>query len=332
MAHSRLPRLTALAGALLAPAFLGGCGDAPRSATLAVATAGTGGVYYLLGGALAELWTRELPDHIAVAEVTGGSVENLNLLLRREVAVAFSMGTNALQAHDAAPPFAGYGQGEVLALAALYPNVLHLVTLRDSEVGGLEDFRGRRISVGAPGSGTEVGARTLLEANGITYDDIRVQRLNFNETANALRDGQADVGFWSVGVPTGSVMDLATARSVRLLSLTPQEVERARGRDGTLRRYLIAAGTYPGQDEVVETVATPNVLVVRRDLPDELAHALARSLFQGAGRLAEVHPVARSVTPEYTLENAAIPLHPGVVRYLEEEGYTVPAHLRIGGG
>lgn len=323
-------RTTFVAGSLALA--IAACGDAPGSGTLALATAGTGGVYYVLGGALAEAWSRDLPDHSVVAEVTGGSVENLNLLLRREVAVAFSMGTNAYQAYNGDAPFTGRPGGEVLALAALYPNVLHLVTLRDSGIRGLADLRDRRVSVGAPGSGTEVGARTLLEANGLGYDVIRPQRLNFNETANAIRDGQADAGFWSVGIPTSSILDLATARSIRLVPFGPEEVERARGRDPTLRPFLLPPGTYPGQEEEVPTVATPNVLVVRRDLPDALAHALARSLFEGAGRLAEVHPVARSITPAYTLEHSPIPLHPGVIRYLEEHGYEVPPALRPAGG
>ena len=125
--------------------------------------------------------------------------------------MAFSMGTTAHQAYHGSGPFQGRDQGRILALAALYPNALHLATLEGSGIDGLEDLPGRRVSVGAPGSGTEVAARTLLEANGITYDDLRAQRLNFNETANALRDGQIDAGFWSVGPPTSSLVDLATA-------------------------------------------------------------------------------------------------------------------------
>lgn len=309
-----------------------GCDAGDRPDTLALATAGTGGVYYVLGGALAERWSRVLPDHHVVAEVTGGSVENLNLLLRGEVAVAFAMGTTAHQAHVGTGPFAeGPGarveRGRVRTLAALYPNALHVVTPAGSGIRSVADLRGRRVSVGAPGSGTEVAARTLLEANGLTYDDLRVQRLNFNETANALRDGQIDAGFWSVGPPTSSLMDLATARGVRLVPISPDEAGRAADRDPTLRPYVIAAGTYPGQDEAVETVATPNVLVVRDDFPDALACALTRDLLGGREALAGVHPSARSITAEYTLSDSPIPLHPGTVRCLEEDGHPVPARL-----
>jgi TRAP transporter TAXI family solute receptor len=183
--------------ALLCATALSACTAGERPDFLALATAGTGGVYYLIGGSIAEIWSRELPEYQVVAEVTGGSVENLTLLMSSQVAVAFSMGTNALGAYTGSNSFEGGEQGRVLTLVALYPNVLQLAALEGGEVTSLSDLRGRRVSVGAPGSGTEVGARTLLEANGITYEDFQPQRLNFNETANALRDGTVAAGFWS---------------------------------------------------------------------------------------------------------------------------------------
>lgn len=303
------------------------CAPGDRPEFLALATAGTGGVYYLVGGSIAEIWSRELPDYLAVAEVTGGSVENLSLLMSGQVAVAFSMGTNALGAYTGTNSFEGGETGEVLVLAALYPNLLQLGALQGSGVEGLSDLVGRRVSVGAPGSGTEVGARTLLEANGIGYDDFEPQRLNFNETANGIRDGTVDAGFWSAGAPTSSIMDLATARDIRLVAIGDDEVARARAVDPTLRRDVLPAGSYRGQDEPVPTLSTPNVLVVRRDMPDELAYSLVRVLLEAQDELARVHPVAGRISAEYTLEVSPIPLHPGVVRYLEEQGYEIPAHL-----
>lgn len=313
--------------ALASTLGLTGCGVEDRPDLLSLATAGTGGVYYVLGGSVAELWSRELPDRDFVAEVTGGSVENLSLLLGDEVDVAFSMGTNALQAVRAAGPFSRRDSARVVALAALYPNLLHLVTLEGTGVERLEDLVGRRVSVGAPGSGTEVGARTVLEGNGIDYDDFEPQRLNFNETANALRDGSIDAGFLSVGPPTSAIMDLATARPVRLVPIRPAEVERTVALDPTVGSDTFSAGVYPGQEEAVETLSTPNVLMVRTDMAEELAHALARTLFEGQSELAGVHPAARNITPEYTLEAAPVPLHPGTLRYLEEAGYEVPDRL-----
>ena len=313
--------------ALLCAIGLSACAPGDRPDILALATAGTGGVYYVLGGSIAEIWSRDVPERIAVAEVTGGSVENLSLLLTDQVDVAFSMGTNALGAYDATGSFEGREPGRVLALAALYANVLQLATVEGTGISSLQDLVGRRVSVGAPGSGTEVGARILLEANGITYGDFQAQRLNFTETANALRDGTIDAGFWSAGPPTSSIMDLATARPVRLVGVSAAEVARAAARDPTLRPDTIPARAYTGQDGPVETLSTPNLLVVRADMPEELAYALVESLMGAREELAGVHPVARRISAEYTLAVSPIPLHPGVVRYLSDNGHEVPDRL-----
>jgi TRAP transporter TAXI family solute receptor len=181
--------------------------------------------------------------------------------------------------------------------------------------------------VGAPGSGTEVGARTLLEANGIDYGDIQAQRLNFNETANGLRDGTVDAGFWSAGPPTSSIMDLATARDIRLIPISDDEVARTASVDPTVRRDMIPSGAYLGQEQSVPTLSTPNVLVVRADMAEELAYSLVRVLLESGAELAQVHPVAGRISAQYTLDVSPIPLHPGVVRYLREQGYQVPDRL-----
>ena len=312
-----------LLGALTAS----GCAPGDRPDILALATAGTGGVYYVLGGSIAELWSRELPELDFVAEVTGGSVENLSLLLGGDVQVAFSMGTSAYEVFHATGSFSEREPAQVLALTALYPNVLHLVTVEGTGVETLADLVGRRVSVGAPGSGTEVAARTLLEGNGITYDDFRPQRLNFNETASALRDGNIDAGFLSAGTPTSAIMDLATARSMRLVPIGMAEVENTSVLDPTVSRDVFPPGTYPGQESEVETLSTPNLLVVRADMSEELVYDLTKTLFAVRAELAGVHPAARHISVEYTLEVSPIPLHPGAVRYFIEAGYEVPDRL-----
>ncbi len=319
--------LTFLGAVVFSVAGLARCAPGDRPDILALATAGTGGVYYVLGGSIAEVWSRDVPGVVAVAEVTGGSVENLSLLMTGQVDVAFSMGTNALNAYQAEGSFVGREPARVLGLVALYPNVLQLATVEGSGVTRLQDLAGRRVSVGAPGSGTEFGARTLLEANGLDYEDLQAQRLNFNETANALRDGTVDAGFWSAGPPVSSIMDLATARPVRMIPLTAEEVRRAAAADPTLRRDTIPAQSYRGQDTPVETLSTPNLLVVRADMAEELAYQLAATLLGARDQLASVHPVARRISAEYTLAVSPIPLHPGVARYLREAGHEVPEHL-----
>ena len=312
---------------LLAVLTSSGCAPGDRPDILSLATAGTGGVYYVLGGSIAELWSRELPEHDFVAEVTGGSVENLSLLLGGDVHVAFSMGTNAHEVFYATGSFSEREPARVLALTALYPNVLHLVTVEGTGVESLVDLVGRRVSVGAPGSGTEVAARTLLEGNGIGYDDFRPQRLNFNETASALRDGNIDAGFLSAGTPTSALMDLATARPMRLVPIGVTEVENTGVLDPTVSRDFFLPGTYPGQKIEVETLSTPNLLVVRVDMSEELVYDLIQALSAVQTELAGVHPAARHISAEYTLDASPIPLHPGAVRYFVEAGYEVPERL-----
>ena len=283
----------------------------------------------MLGGSIAELWSRELPEYDLVAEVTGGSVENISLLLGGEVDVAFSMGTNAYQVFNGTGSFSGREPAQVLAITVLYPNVLHLVTVEGTGVESLSDLVGRPVSVGAPGSGTEVAARTLLEGNGIDYDDFRPQRLNFNETASALRDGNIDAGFLSVGPPTSAIMDLAIARSVRLVPIGAVELENTAVLDPTVTRDFFLPGMYPGLEAEVETLSTPNVLVVRADMSEELVYDLTRVLYAAQPELAGVHPAARHISAEYTLEVSPIPLHPGSVRYFQEAGYEVPERLIV---
>ncbi len=312
---------------LLAVLILPGCAPGDRPDILALATAGTGGVYYVLGGSIAEVWSRELPEHDFVAEVTGGSVENLSLLLGGDVHVAFSMGTSAHELFSATGSFSQREPAQVLALTALYPNVLHLVTVEGTGVESLGDLVGRRVSVGAPGSGTEVAARTLLEGNGVSYDDFRPQRLNFNETASALRDGTIDAGFLSVGPPTSALVDLATARPVRFVPIEPTEVENNAVLDPTVGPDFLPPGTYPGQESEVETLSTPNLLVVRADMSEELVYDLLGALMAAQAELVGVHPAARHISAEYTLETSSIPLHPGAARYLVEAGYEVPDRL-----
>lgn len=315
------------AALLLAILTSHGCAPGDRPDILALATGGTGGVYYVLGGSIAELWSRELPAHDFVAEVTGGSVENLSLLLGGDVQVAFSMGTSAHEVFYAIGSFSEREPAQVLALTALYPNVLHLVTVEGTGVESLSDLVGRRISVGAPGSGTEVAARTLLEGNGIGYDDFQPQRLNFNETASALRDGNIDAGFLSAGPPTSAIVDLATARPVRLVPIAMAEVENTAVLDPTVIRDFFLPGTYPGQEVEVETLSTPNLLVVRANMSEELVYDLIQTLSAVQTELAGVHPAARYISPEYTLSVSPIPLHPGAVRFFMEAGYEVPDRL-----
>ncbi|AMD02771.1 NMT1/THI5 like protein [Halomonas chromatireducens] len=233
---------------------------APMAAAqqLSIATGGTGGVYYPIGGGFAEMINDNIEGASATAEVTGASVENMGLIMRGDADLALALADTVYQAWSGTGDFEGRQIENTRALASVYPNAVQLVTLADSDVQSLSDLVGKRVSVGAPGSGTELNARALLEANGISYDDFRPQRLNFNETADAIRDGDIDAGFWSVGPPTSSILNLAATRDIRLIGFSDEEIENAREAEPVFAAYELRAGMYDGMDEAVaESAQSP---------------------------------------------------------------------------
>lgn len=313
---------TAAAASMLAVAL-------PASAQqLSIATGGTGGVYYPIGGGFAEMINNHIEGAQATAEVTGASVENMGLIMRGDADLALVLADTAYQAYTGTGDFEGRQIENTRALASVYPNAVQLVTLAESDIESIADLAGKRVSVGAPGSGTELNARALLEANGIEYSDFTPQRLNFNETADAIRDGDIDAGFWSVGPPTSSILNLAATRDIRLIGLSDEEIANAQEVEAVFAPYELEAGMYDGMDEAVQTIGIPNVLVVNADMDEELAYQLTQLLFENIDELIAVHPAANDTTVEFTMGSTPVPLHPGALRYFEEVGAEIPDRLR----
>ncbi len=301
----------------------------PASAQqLSIATGGTGGVYYPIGGGFAEMINNHIDGAQATAEVTGASVENMGLIMRAAADLALVLADTAYQAYTGTGDFDGRQIENTRALASVYPNAVQLVTLAESDIQSIADLAGKRVSVGAPGSGTELNARALLEANGVNYEDFTPQRLNFNETADAIRDGDIDAGFWSVGPPTSSILNLAATRDIRLIGLSDEEIANAQEVEAVFAPYELAAGMYDGMDEAVQTIGIPNVLVVNADMDEELAYQLTQLLFENTDELIAVHPAANDTTVEFTMNSTPVPLHPGALRYFEEVGAEIPDRLR----
>ena len=301
----------------------------PASAQqLSIATGGTGGVYYPIGGGFAEMINNHIDGAQATAEVTGASVENMGLIMRGDADLALVLADTAYQAYTGTGDFEGRQIENTRALASVYPNAVQLVTLAESDIHSIADLAGKRVSVGAPGSGTELNARALLEANGVSYSDFTPQRLNFNETADAIRDGDIDAGFWSVGPPTSSILNLAATRDIRLIGLSDEEIANAQEVEAVFAPYELAAGMYDGMDEAVQTIGIPNVLVVNADMDEELAYQLTQLLFENTDELIAVHPAANDTTVEFTMNSTPVPLHPGALRYFEEVGAEIPDRLR----
>ena len=295
---------------------------------LSIATGGTGGTYYPYGGGLAELINNQLDGYEAVAEVTGASVENMALIYREDSDLAIALADTVYQAYTGTGDFDGRQVEDVRAIASLYPNAVQIVTLADSGIESLSDLKGKVVSVGAPGSGTELNARAVLESNGITYDDFDPRRLNFNETADALRDGDIAAGFWSVGPPTSSILNLATTRDIRLIGLTDDEVANAREESEVFAPYTLRAGIYKGVEDPVQTIGIPNVLTANASMDDQLAYDITKLLFEQTDKLIAIHPAANDTTVEFSVDATPIPFHPGALRYYEEVGAEVADYQR----
>ena len=294
---------------------------------LSVATGGTGGVYYPMGGGLAEVINNNVEGYSATAEVTGASVENMGLVATGDADMALGLADTVQQAQTGTGRFDGQQLEMLRGMASMYANMVQIVTLADSGITSLDDLKGKRVSVGAPGSGTEVNAEAILSANGISYDDIEEQRLNFNETADALANGDIDAGFWSVGAPTSSILNLATTNDIRMIELTPEQIAAARAANPIFAETTLSGDVYEGVGDT-KVLGVPNVLVVSSEMPEDLVYAITKAMFENVDDLRAVHPAANQTTVEFTLAATPIPLHPGAIRYYEEIGATVPDNLR----
>lgn len=280
---------------------------------LSLGTAGTGGIYYPLGGALASKLSLRDPLRQYTAEVTGGSVENVNRLRNAEMELAFALPVTIWQAYHGGEAFPEPFE-DLRILAPLYVNLSHLLVTPRSGIEGLADLRGKRVAVGPPGSGTEQMARQILAVEGITYDDLDERFLSFAEAALALKDRAIDAALISVGYPASSVLDATTTGGIRLVAFDSAAVEALR-RDHPYYAFgEIPAGAYPGVEEPLTTLALMNWVVARESLDDEVVFHLLDIFRDERDELAKVHQMAGQIDLA-ALDDAPIPLHPAVERW-----------------
>jgi TRAP transporter TAXI family solute receptor len=297
-----------------------------RTQFISIGTGGTGGIYYPYGGGVAEIWTKNVKDVKSVAEVTGASVENVKLAHKGETVIGEVMGDVAVAGYNGLSKFQGK-KHDILSMAIMYPNLLQVVTLKDSGITNVEQIKGKKISSGSPGSGTNFMSETVFKALGIPLDSYSDSRLSFTETANALRDGTIDVGFWSVGPGTSSILDLATTHDIRILTFTPEQQQKIVDANKEYSAVDLAGGVYRGVDNPVPTIGVWNVMICQKSLDENLVYNLVKALFEHQDYLIKIHPSASYTTAENAVKYSPIPLHPGTVKYLKEKGIQVPAGL-----
>ncbi len=299
---------------------------AAKTQFISIGTGGTGGIYYPYGGGVAEIWSKYVPGIKAVAEVTGASVENVKLAHKGETVVGEVMGDVAVAGFQGLSKFQGK-KHDILSMAVMYPNLLQVVALKSSGITNLEQVKGRNISTGSPGSGTNFMAEAVLKALGIEKSDYKDSRLSFTESANALRDGTIEVGFWSVGPGTSSILDLATTHDIHIIGITPQQTEKILSANDTYSSVDLGGGVYRGVDQPVPTIGVWNVMICQASLDTGMVYNLAKALYEHNDYLVKIHPSAAYTTPQNAIKYSPIPLHPGTIKYLKEKGVAVPAKL-----
>ena len=293
---------------------------------ISVGTGGTGGIYYPYGGGVAEIWTKYVKDVRAVAEVTGASVENVKLAHKGETVIGEVMGDVAVAGFKGLSKFKGK-KHDILSMAIMYPNLLQVVTLKKSGITNIEQIKGRKISSGSPGSGTNFMAETVFKALGIPLDSYKDSRLSFTETANALRDGTIEVGVWSVGPGTSSILDLATTHDIHIITFTAAQQKKILAANKEYSAVDLAGGVYKNVGNAVPTIGVWNVMICQASLNTDLVYKLVKALYEHQGYLLKIHPSASYTTAENAVKYSPIPLHPGTIKYLKEKGVAVPAKL-----
>ncbi|UCD89763.1 MAG: TAXI family TRAP transporter solute-binding subunit [Desulfobacterales bacterium] len=293
---------------------------------VSIGTGGTGGIYYPYGGGVAEIWSKYVKGVKAVAEVTGASVENVKLAHKGETVIGEVMGDVAVAGYNGLSKFKGK-KHNILSMAIMYPNLLQIVALKKSGITNIEQVTGKNISTGSPGSGTNFMAEVVLKALGIPLDSFKDSRLSFTESANALKDGTIDIGTWSVGPGTSSILDLATTHDINIISFTPDQTKKILEANKTYSSVDLAGGVYRGVDKAVPTIGVWNVMICQKSLDADLVYKLVKALYEHNDYLRKIHPSAAYTTPENAVKYSPIPLHPGTIKYLKEKGITVPAKL-----
>lgn len=275
----------------------GSSGGGQRKANLTFATGGTGGVYYPYGGGIANVLSTKLPGVVVTVQETNASVDNMQLLQSNQAQLALGLGDVVADAAKGQNKFPK--PLDVCSLGNLYNNFIHVFTTSDTRITSVEGMRGKRVSVGATGSASEVTADRILEAAGLDpKKDIKRVQLGVAETVDALKDGTIDAGFWSGGLPTGAIVDLASTGKLVLIDSGKYSEAMAKKYGDYYFEGDIPAGTYKGQQKASPNVVSPNILVVRKDMDQSLQKDIARTIFENKQQLTTVHPAAKELNPK----------------------------------
>lgn len=288
---------------------------------ITILTGGSSGVYFPLGGTMAKIY--QDMGAKSNSQSTAASAANATTLNLGKAEIGFSMGDAAADAYQGIDSFEEQGaQENIRSVASLYTNYMQIVATKESGIKTIDDLRGKKIAVGAPGSGTEISAKRVLAAYGMTYDDIKPDYLSFAEGVEGMKNGNIDAVVISSGLPNAGVLELATSKEIVIVEIDEKKVLEMQKDYPTFFSTIVSKDVYDGMEKDVNTVGVNNVLITHKDVPDDIVYAMTRALFENIDQLQNSHNAAKDIDIKKALENLPAPLHPGAKKYFDEEGVT----------
>ncbi len=293
---------------------------------MSLVTGPVGGVYYILGGGMANVISKHVPNVEVTSELTQGSVDNCRLVHMGKADMAMTMADIAFDAYSGTGRFKDLGQGAIQTLFVIYNNYLHTVAAEGKGINTFFDLKGKRVSTGSPGSGSEVISLRLLEAHGINPDkDLKRERIGPTESAGALKDRKIDAFFWMAGIPMPIVMDLVHTPGINIRILSHEKgIPNMQEKFGPVYFQLnIPKGTYKGIDYDIPVVCVSNLLICNPKLDEKTAYAVVKAIMENKSELVIVHKEAEKISPQSAAVGSPIPYHPGAIRYFQEKGIKI---------
>lgn len=307
----------------------GASGDNGKLYKINIATATTGGVYYPMGNALAQIWSKNVEGVKAAAQSTAGTPQNIDLLKEKEAEIAFAQNGISYYAYTGTGTYEGKAVPSIRGMLSLYPNVMHMVVRKGAGIKSVADLKGKKFVPGQVASATEVNGREILSVYGLNYQkdkgetNVNADYVGYNEAADLLKDGHTDAVLLAGGIPTSAVMDILATGAGELISLEPEKIEEITTKFPWYFEITIPAGTYPNQDKEIKTVSVSNILITREDLPEDLIYKLCKAVYDYHDDLVAGHQAAAATTLDHALDGMIIPLHPGAIKYFKEQGIEV---------
>lgn len=298
---------------------IGAVASVQAADNLVLATGGTAGTYYPFGGAMSKIWNSKIKDMNVTAQTSGASGENIRLINKKEVELALVQSDTLDQAWNAVEAFKEPLKG-MSAVATLYPEIVQVVVRADSPIKTFADLKGKKVGVGAPGSGTEINFRQLMDIYGLKKEDVNGQYLSYSESAEAFKDKHIDAFIATAGVPNSAIMDVSTQNDIRILPISPDISAKLIQKYPFFAAVKVPANAYKGIAQEVPTVAVNAVLIAGNQLKEDMVYNLTKALFENQADLASAHAKGKELNLQYAVQGVSVPFHPGAVKYYKEKG------------